>query len=353
VRALGESRLVEQLDLVALGDPLGCTPDPHYWPEGPHSYTACGGSRARFSYEVIRRMRRSRYTRVLSGHVYLTPLPFLASLLGGWGRVVTFVYGIDATARLPWFRRVPLLRSGQVIAISQFTADLMAMANAVPQTKIRVLHNCLDPVFSTRGESNEPIGSALEPFVANSILTVSRLSRDDTYKGHQAVLSALPDVLVHVPDAVYYIVGQGALRCDLEQQVDSLGLRDNVRFLGRVSDADLARCYKMARVFVMPSKAEGFGFVFLEAMAYGRPVVAGNRDAAPEVLGNGEAGLLVDPDDVQQIASALTRILVNPDLRELLGTAGRARAEQLFGYALFKSQLETYLLDLDTHRRHS
>src|ERR1700687_4223526 len=99
----------------------------------------------------------------------------------------------------------------------------------------------------------------------------------------------------------------------------------------------------MARVFVMPSKAEGFGFVFLEAMAHGRPVVAGNRDAASEVLGE-EAGLLVDPDDVPQVASALTGLLASADLRERLGAAGRARADRYFGYALFKTRLDSYLL---------
>jgi glycosyltransferase involved in cell wall biosynthesis len=107
----------------------------------------------------------------------------------------------------------------------------------------------------------------------------------------------------------------------------------------------------MARVFVMPSRAEGFGFVFLEAMAYGRPVVAGNRDAAREVLGNGQAGLLVDPGDVPSIASALTRVLVNAELREQLGTAARARAQELFGYDLVRRRLESYLIELDSSRR--
>jgi glycosyltransferase involved in cell wall biosynthesis len=285
--------------------------------------------------------------------VYLTPLPFILKSGRARTALATFVYGIDATSRLPWFRRLPLVRSRQVIAISQFTGDLAARANGVPGSRIRILHNCLDPLFAEKRHAGEVRSGRVIPgsFVQNAILTVSRLSRADEYKGHDAVLRALPSVLECVPDAIYYVVGQGELRCELERQTDSLGLREHVCFLGAISDADLARCYEMARVFVMPSKAEGFGFVFLEAMAYGRPVVAGNRDAAPEVLGNGEAGLLVDPDDVFAIASALTRVLMDGELRERLGATGRERAKELFGYALFLTRLESYLLELDSGGR--
>lgn len=345
VKALTESRLVDELDVVSLRDPAESQPEPRYWNEGRRaSYLACGGNRAAFSRAAAKRMFGKPYSHVLSGHVYLTPLPFLFSRLRS-ARLVTFAYGLDVTSRLPWFRRVPLNKSAQVIAITQFTADLMARANAVPARNIRLLHNCLDPVFVENHSGSDGSSTTLPQFGPNAILTVSRLSRADAYKGHDAVLRALPAVLVHVPDARYYIVGRGELRLELEQKVEALGLRDHVVFLGAVSDAELACCYQMARVFVMPSKAEGFGFVFLEAMAYGRPIVAGNRDAAPEVLGHGEAGLLVDPDDTAELAQAITRILVEPDLGVRLGAAGRGRVERQFSYSLFKQRLEAYLAE--------
>lgn len=348
VKALTESAHVDRLEILALQDRPGTHPDAFYFHDGQHNYQGFGGDRIAFSRAVAARMLTRRYTCVLSGHAYLSPLPFLFGHLRGSMRLVTFVYGLDATSRLPWFRRVPLARSQCIVAITSFTADLMTKANGVPSDHVRVLHNCLDPVFSDGNDGAINQQTALPRFAANSILTVSRLSRADAYKGHASVLRAMPSVIKEVPDAVYYIVGEGELRCELERQVDALGLGQSVVFLGRVSDADLARCYRMARAFVMPSKAEGFGFVFLEAMAHGRPVVAGNRDAAPEVLGNGEAGLLVDPDDVPQIAAALSRLLLNPDFGDQLGTAGRARAKNLFGYPLFRRRLEEYLCEVDT-----
>lgn len=347
MKALTESPLVDRLDVVALHDQPETAPDTDYWHLAHTAYTPCGGDRLAFSRAVAQRMLTTSYDRVLSGHVYLTPLPFLLGAARRSDHLVTFIYGLDATNRLPWYRRLPLIRSRTIIAITQFTADLAAKANALPGGKTRILHNCLDPVFAASQRHQDSCSASVPQFGQNSILTVSRLSRNDAYKGHDVVLRALPAVLRHVPDAMYYIVGEGELRAELERQVDAQALREHVRFLGSVSDAALARCYEMARVFVMPSKAEGFGFVFLEAMSYGRPVIAGTRDAAPEVLGNGEAGLLVDPDDVNQIAAAVTQIMLDSELRERLGAAGRARADKMFGFPLFKQRLEAHLTELD------
>lgn len=342
VRALSESPRVEQLDVLVLHDELGQVPDPAYWRPG-HRYRPYGSDRLSFTRDVARRLLAERYDRVLSGHVNLSPLPYFLDPAGSQRRLVTFVYGIDAMARLPWYRRVPLRQSASVIAISQFTAQRTARANGLTTRKLRVLHNCLDPVFSNHRIAESGSGGLL-PFGPNSLLTVSRLEPGDAYKGHRAVLRALPTVLRRVPDAHYYVVGEGRLLCDLKREAQALGVADHVSFLGRVSDTELAICYQMARAFAMPSKAEGFGFVFLEAMAYGCPVLAGNQDAASEVLGNGEAGVLVDPDDIPEIAAGLCRLLTDAGLRERLVSTGCARVKDLFGYPLFKSRLQSFLL---------
>jgi phosphatidylinositol alpha-1,6-mannosyltransferase len=99
-------------------------------------------------------------------------------------------------------------------------------------------------------------------------------------------------------------------------------------------------------VFVMPSRAEGFGFVFLEAMAHGLPVVAGNVDATSEVVVDGETGYLVDPTSVRALVTAISRLLGDRDLRLLMGSAGRARVRENFGYDRFRMRLSELLADL-------
>jgi len=341
-RALTELPNTCELDVLVLHDEHGRIPEPDYWRPGPHRYSPYGGDRLAFTRDLGLRLVGTRYDLVLSGHVNLSPLPYFLDPAGSRKHLVTFVYGIDAMVRLPWYRRVSLRQSSRVISISQFTADRTARANLVPKAKIRVLHNCLDPVFTEPQATSGPCGGTT-CFGPNAILTVSRLERGDAYKGHRAILRAMPMVLRAVPDARYYIVGQGELAQELEAEARAAGIGNHVVFLGRVSDRELAACYQKARVFAMPSKAEGFGFVFLEAMAYGCPVLAGKGDAAPEVLGWGEAGVLVDPDDTEEIANGLARLLTDASLRERLASGGRTRAKELFGYTLFKSRLESYL----------
>ena len=151
------------------------------------------------------------------------------------------------------------------------------------------------------------------------------------------ILRSLPRVLASVPDATYAVVGEGDLKPVLERLSCELGLRDHVRFLGALPDSEVQRCYRTCTAFVMPSKWEGFGLVFLEAMAHARPVIAGQRDAAPEVVG--DSALLVDPNDSEALAQTIISLLGNPELQARLGQAGRARLDEHFTYDRFRPSL--------------
>jgi glycosyltransferase involved in cell wall biosynthesis len=249
---------------------------------------------------------------------------------------LTLIYGIDAWTRLPWIRRAALQRSDLIVSISRFTAEAATAANDLRPAKVAVVSCCLDPLVWDAGERVTDNGDqGLPALRQNSLLTVSRLSRAEASKGHETILRALPSVLASIPNVTYAIVGEGDLRPVLERLVSDLGLNQHVCFLGALSDRDLRRCYETCTAYVMPSKWEGFGLVFLEAMAHARPIIACERDAAPEVVGD-TALLVSDPDDVREVAQTIARLLSSPELQTRLGEAGRARLAEHFTYTRFR-----------------
>ena len=140
------------------------------------------------------------------------------------------------------------------------------------------------------------------------VLTVGRIAAAERYKGHDVMLEAWPAVLRRVPDAEYWIVGDGDDRARLESQARELGIAASVRFKGSVSSQELDVCYDRCCIFAMPARTElearaprgeGFGIVFLEAMAHGKPVLGPRVGAPAEFIHSGEHGLLVDPTSAQ------------------------------------------------------
>ena len=155
------------------------------------------------------------------------------------------------------------------------------------------------------------------------ILSVARQYRR---KNTSTLIRAMARVLEEAPDARLRVVGEGPELDRLEQLARSLGLADSVAFLGALHGVDAVRDeMARARVFCLPSRQEGFGIVFLEAMAAGLPIVAARCAAVPETAPHGEVALLVDPDDAQELASALVQVLSDADLSARLARGGNDR----------------------------
>ena len=123
-----------------------------------------------------------------------------------------------------------------------------------------------------------------------------------------------------------------------------LGVAERVSFMGFMEDSALQSCYRDADLFVMPSTGEGFGFVFLEAMQYGKPVVAANCTAVPEVVADEVSGVLVERDNLGQLADAIIRLCRDRALRERMGAAGRERLQQHFTFERFKQTLHEIIV---------
>ena len=162
-----------------------------------------------------------------------------------------------------------------------------------------------------------------------SVLIVGRMSVDERYKGHDLLIDAWPDIAAAVPGAALRIVGGGDDRLRLERKAQSLGLVDAIAFLGKLDDRALAHEYARCTAFAMPSRDEGFGFVFVEAMRAGRPCIAG-RGAASEIVRAEETGLLVDAGDRAQLRHAVVRLLTDRAAANRMGAHGRARFLRCF-----------------------
>jgi len=158
---------------------------------------------------------------------------------------------------------------------------------------------------------------------APMVLMVGRMLAAERYKGHDQMLDAWGSVRRAVPTARLVIVGGGDDVPRLQQRASDLGLADAVTFTGFVSDAERARLYREASLFAMPSRGEGFGLVYLEAMAHELPCLASRQDAGQEVVRDGVTGYAVDQEDVPTLASRVIELLTDPVRRQAMGRAGR------------------------------
>jgi glycosyltransferase involved in cell wall biosynthesis len=210
-------------------------------------------------------------------------------------------------------------RASRIVAITRALARFQVEHVGLPAEKVEVIHYGLDDLPQPWG-TNPPDDV---PRDARVLLAVCRL---EPQKGLDVALRALPGVVARHPDAQFVVLGEGPQRAELERLARSLGVP--AQFLGRVPD--VTAWLRRAELLVHPARWEGFGLALLEAMLAAGPVVATNVSSIPEIVVDGETGLLVPPDDAEALAVAITRVLDDP---ADYGARGRARAERDFSVA--------------------
>jgi phosphatidyl-myo-inositol dimannoside synthase len=317
-----------QVDIISLIDPNPMPRDDLQ----PASSTGCGGNRLRFVAAALHALARP-YSLVVVGHVDLAVVALLPHALHRRSSMLILTHGEEVWERLPWYKRGGLLPADQIWAVSEYTKKHIVTRQRVPAERIQVVPNVLDPEFSQRAQANEP-----NPRIRSRLLAVSRLSRiDGAGKGIDNTIMALPAVRSIVPDVDFTVVGGGDDMPRLEELSRRVGVKDIVTFAGEVQDGDLHDYVRGTDVFVLPSRQEGFGIVFLEAMAYSKPVIAGAHGGTPEVVEDGKTGKLVPFGDHAALVEAIAMLLASAELRNAMGRAGRERVQTVFRFDRFRT----------------
>lgn len=296
-------------------------------------YYEAGTSKAK----AVLRAVSSRKTAnvVLIWHLHLLKLlPFLDH---AGSRVFLFLHGIEAWCKHDRLTQLLLRRVDVILSNSDHTWSRFLKCNPQFQNMPhRTVHlgagAILDAV--TPSPSDPP-----------AVLMVGRLNAGEDYKGHRQMIEAWPRVVDRIPDAELRILGDGDLRQSLEDLARRQAPPHSVRFFGQTSDAEKEQLLAQCRCLALPSRGEGFGLVYLEAMRVGRPCMVSDVDAGREVVNPPEAGLAVDPDNPHAVAEAVHRMLTLGE--EWTSWSGRARAryEDRFTTEQFHRRLVSALFD--------
>ena len=284
---------------------------------------------------------------VIALHPHLAPVVAVMRLRSRNFRSIVFAHGIEVWQPLGWPRRPALRCADMVTAPSADTAQHLLSEQGIPPEKIRRLAWGLDPEFEARLRvSVRPPRPLAFPERARIILTVGRWDPAERYKGADTLISALPRVLPAVPDTVLVLVGDGEDRPRLEQLAREHGIADRTRFLYGLTQEELFASYAHCDVFALPSSGEGFGLVFLEAMAHGKPVIGGAHGGIPDVIEDGVTGLLVPHGDIARLSRALESLLADPARASEMGARGRERVQTTYTFAQFQSRLTQVMEDV-------
>jgi glycosyltransferase involved in cell wall biosynthesis len=273
--------------------------------------SALGGFAA-YVRAVMRAMGRGRYDLVYCAHLNLLPLARAAATLLGKPLVLA-IYGIDAWEPSTRALSRRLARSADhVMSISQVTLDRFRSWAPYPDAATTLMPNAIHLDEFAPGPKNPKLETRYGLQGSKVLMTFGRLAGSERYKGFDAVLDALPSIIEQRPNVSYVIAGDGNDRARLEDRVRDMGLTDHVVFTGMVAEAEKADHYRLADVYVMPSRGEGFGFVLLEAMACGIPSIGSTRDGTREAMREGLLGPIVDPLDQQAVVDAVLASLDRP-----------------------------------------
>lgn len=288
---------------------------------------------------------REKIDIVLCSHVTVAMVGLALRYL--YGRpYITYTYAMELLNK-SLMTTLVLHQADRVIVISEYTQSLVTnfgipisrITNINPGTNLKVKRDLdVSGVKKSCGLTGKKI-----------LLSVSRL--EELYKGYDYVIKSLPLIKAKVPETHHVIVGEGWLKPYYQKLAENMGVIDDISFVGRVPDKELRKWYEICDVFVMVSRdstidggAEGFGIVYLEANAYGKPVVGGRAGGVPDAIIDNVTGLLVNPENEVEIAEAIVRLLTNPELAKKLGEQGRERILQDLTWSKVGEKVEKVLL---------
>lgn len=306
------------------------------------TYHAFNGKKLKFVWWAVKQSLQQDV--IILGHLNLAPIAVLLKLIASKKKLVIICHGIEVFEPVSGVKKKALQQADHILAVSSFTKQQLVTKQGLPNEKITVFPNTIDPFFNFPVDFTKPAYLQKRYGIApheKVIFTLTRLNSNEGYKGYDTLVSILPE-LVKKNIPFKYILAGKADATELQRMnilIQSFGLEQQVLMPGFIADEEITDHYLLADVFVMPSKGEGFGIVYTEAMACGLPVIAGNKDGSTEALQFGELGTLIDPDNAEQLKDALVQVL--HEQHEPLQV--QQRMLKYFSFERFKERLQSVI----------
>lgn len=303
--------------------------------------------KALFILKILLKLLLFKQDIIFCSHVNFSPLCYFFKKYIGKDYIV-ITHGIDVWDIKTGLKAEALKKANKVVTVSNFTKNIMIKNISELSEKIFILPNSIDGKdFFPKEKSARLMEKYNIKKDDKIILTLTRLSSSEKYKGYDRIIEILPRIKKEIPRIKYILMGAGDDAERIKKLISELDLNSSVIMTGYFSDEEKTDFFSICDVFAMPSKGEGFGIVFLEALACGKPVVAGNKDASLEPLLNGELGLLVDPDNKEEIMKAIIGILKKEVPEKILdGEFLRKKTIENFGFEKFKEKVKSLIYEL-------
>ncbi|MBD2563526.1 MULTISPECIES: glycosyltransferase family 4 protein [Nostoc] len=290
---------------------------------------------------LLKCLLQSRPQQVFCGHINLAVLvQTLCQPLGIPYTVLT--YGKEVWEPLKNQERRALTSAAGIWTISRYSRDRACAANGLNSKMVQMMPCAIDGDKFTPGSKQPELVQKYGLTSAKVLMTVARLWSGDIYKGVDVTIRALPQIAQVFPEVKYLVIGRGDDQPRLVQLTKDLGVSDRVVFAGFVATEELMEHYRLADAYIMPSQ-EGFGIVYLEAMACGVPVLSGDDDGSADPLQDGKLGWRVPHRSPDAVAAACIEMLQGDDQR-CDGEWLREQAIALFGIDAFQQHLQKMLV---------
>lgn len=310
------------------------------------NFKGFAGNKIKFALSCLTEAKKMEL--VFIGHINLAPIAVMLKIINPKIKLILIGHGIEVWQQQKLYKKLLLKWADKILAVSNFTKNQIAKNNKIDENKILIFHNTLDPYFKIPQNFKKP-DYLLKRYGINEktkvILSIARISQYEGYKGYDKVLDSLPSVINEIPNVKYilcgkYTDGEGKR---LKDKAKQLSVEKDFLLTGFIKEQELTDHYLLADVFVLPSKKEGFGIVFIEAAACGASVIAGNQDGSVDALLNGKLGKLVNPENNNEISETIIKILSKPLLNK------SNLVIDYFGFDKFKENLNCILQQMNNN----
>ena len=303
------------------------------------------GKRLSFAISTFRFGINARF--LILSHLNLLPIAWLVKLFSPKTKIILLAHGIEIWLIPPGIKKRMIGMVDNMVCVSRYTAQKAMSVFNIPEHKISVINNALDP-FLEIGNEGLKVPDLKKKYGINQsdyvLFTLTRLDSRERYKGYDHVIKAMYSLKDSYPNLKYVIGGSSdAVELDFVQSlIQKFNLTNSVIITGFIDESELAAHFLMSDLFIMPSNQEGFGISFIEAMYFGLPVIGGNADGSVDALANGELGTLVTPGDIESIKQSIITAINQkgkniPDHDKLI---------RLFGFETYQKKWENLLIQM-------